>query len=136
MTKRLWSEDIVALGDRIAALTVAGAAELSDYLEAAYRISAPSALAVARDVDPDVIVDEGQTEPTEFDVILDGVEAAQRVAVIRTVRDLLSLGLKEARDAVDACPRVIKERLPRADAEALQARLLAAGAKASVRSSV
>jgi large subunit ribosomal protein L7/L12 len=132
MLKRIWSQDVVAISDRIAALTVAEATELSDYLEVVHGICAPSAPAMVRKVDPDIIVEQGQIEPTEFDVVLDGVEAAQRVAVIKAVRELLGLGLKEARDAVDACPKVIKERLPKADAEGLQTRLLAAGGKVSL----
>ena len=54
--------------------------------------------------------------------------------MIKAVREVTGLGLKEARDLVDACPKVLQHRLPRGDAERLQAELRAAGTKASVRS--
>ena len=133
MTNRTWSPDVAALGDRIARLTVAGAVELAAYLEAAHGIRAPSAPALMRPPEPDVVVDQPRAEPTAFDVVLDGYEAARRVAVIRAVREANGLGLKEARDAVDACPRAVREGLPRPEADKLRALLEAAGAQASIR---
>src|SRR5262245_9383407 len=114
MSNRLWSPDVVAIGDRLAALTAAAAAELSAYLETAHGIRAAAAPVVERNVEPDVVIDRRPAEPTEFDVVLEGYDSARRVGVIRTVRELLTLGLKEARDAVDAAPKVLKEGLPRA----------------------
>ena len=133
MTKQIWSPDVVAIGDRIAALTVAGAVDLGAYLEAVHGVRAISAPTVVPEVQPDIIIDKGTTEPTEFDVVLDGYDAARRVAVIKAVREAAGLGLKEARDAVDASPRAVKERLARPEADKLRALLEEAGAKVSIR---
>jgi large subunit ribosomal protein L7/L12 len=133
MKQRLWSSDIAALGDRIAALTAAEAAELGRYLEAVHGVRAAPSPAIVRDGEPERVVDEGRNAPTEFDVVLDEFDAARRVAVIRAVREATGLGLREARDLVDACPKVIQHRLTRERAERLQGELRAAGAKASVR---
>jgi large subunit ribosomal protein L7/L12 len=133
MRQRSWSPDVAEIGDRVAALTAAEAAELGRYLEAIYGVRATSAHVVRPAVEPDLVVD-AETVPTEFEVVLDRFDAARRVAVIKAVREVTGLGLKEARDLVDACPKVLQHRLPRGDAERLQAELRAAGAKASVRS--
>ena len=71
-------------------------------------------------------------EKTEFNVIL--LEAgAQKVQVIKAVRELTGLGLKEAKDLVDGAPKPVKEAIPKADAEAALKKLLDAGAKAEVK---
>ena len=132
MSQRIWSPDVIAIGDRIAGLTLAGAAELRTYLETAYGIR-PIARAVVDpepDPDPEVII-----EPAEFDVLLDGFDAARKVAAIRAVREATGVGLKEARDLVEGAPTVVKGRMPRAEAEALKAVLEATGARVSLRSS-
>jgi large subunit ribosomal protein L7/L12 len=72
-------------------------------------------------------------EPTEFNVVLESFETAKKVGIIKVVRDNTSLGIKEAKDLVDAFPKVVKERLPKADAEKLKAQLEAAGAKVTVK---
>ena len=71
-------------------------------------------------------------EQTEFNVIL--LEAgAQKVQVIKAVRELTGLGLKEAKDLVDGAPKAVKEAIPKADADAALKKLLDAGAKAEVK---
>ncbi|MBQ1763003.1 MAG: 50S ribosomal protein L7/L12 [Aquincola sp.] len=71
-------------------------------------------------------------EKTEFNVVL--VEAgAQKVSVIKAVRELTGLGLKEAKDLVDGAPKTVKEAVPKADAEAAVKKLVEAGAKAEVK---
>ena len=71
-------------------------------------------------------------EKTEFNVVL--LEAgAQKVSVIKVVRELTGLGLKEAKDLVDGAPKNVKEAIPKADAEAALKKLLDAGAKAEVK---
>lgn len=72
-------------------------------------------------------------KPTEFDVVLDSFEAGRKIGIIKAVRDNTGLGLKDARDLVDAAPRAVKERLSRADADKLKAQLEAAGAKVSLK---
>ena len=68
-------------------------------------------------------------------MVLEGFEATRKISVIKAVRDQLGLGLKEAKDLVDAAPRIVKSRLPREEAEQLQALLETAGAKIVVRPS-
>jgi large subunit ribosomal protein L7/L12 len=85
------------------------------------------------EIRPDVVVEEGRAAPAEFDVLLDGFDAPRRVSVIKVVRETTSLGLREARDLVEDSPAVIRERLPRAEADSLKVRLEAAGAKVSIR---
>ena len=71
-------------------------------------------------------------EKTDFDLVL--TEAgAQKVGVIKVVRELTGLGLKEAKDLVDGAPKTIKEAMPKADAEAAQKKLVEAGAKAELK---
>ena len=71
-------------------------------------------------------------EKTEFNVVL--VEAgAQKVSVIKAVRELTGLGLKEAKDLVDGAPKTVKEAIPKADAEAAVKKLVEAGAKAEIK---
>jgi large subunit ribosomal protein L7/L12 len=132
MSNRLWSPHIRELGDRIAALTVAGAAELSAYLEEIHGLGLPAS-APLLDRDPEPVPEEEEPAPTAFDVLLNGFEPLQRIAVIRRVRELTGLGMKEAKDLVEAGPCVLREALPPAEAESLQAQLAAAGAKVSLR---
>lgn len=128
---RTWSPEVCALGDRIAALTMARAAELSAYLNDVHGVRAPRPSVVIPVPEDDRLPDRG--EPTEFDVVLEGCDSTRRVAVIRTLRAITGLGLKEARDLVDAPPGVVQRRLPRAAAEQIRARLEAAGARAVLR---
>ncbi|GGP24173.1 50S ribosomal protein L7/L12 [Silvimonas iriomotensis] len=71
-------------------------------------------------------------EKTEFDVILTGA-GANKVAVIKVVREVTGLGLKEAKDLVDGAPKAVKEAVAKADAEAIQKKLVEAGATADVK---
>jgi large subunit ribosomal protein L7/L12 len=71
-------------------------------------------------------------EKTEFDVVLKEV-GANKVGVIKAVREITGLGLKEAKDLVDGAPKTVKEAMPKADAEAAKKKLEDAGAKADVK---
>jgi len=71
-------------------------------------------------------------EKTEFDVVLQEA-GANKVSVIKAVREITGLGLKEAKDLVDGAPKTVKEALPKADAEAAVKKLLDAGAKAELK---
>jgi large subunit ribosomal protein L7/L12 len=133
MMNRNWPLDVIEIGERIAALTVARAVELSRYLEQVHGITATPSAPADPEVKPDRVVEEARVEPTEFDVLLNGFDVARRVAVIRAVRETTGLGLKEARDLVEAAPTVLKECLPRAEAEKLRAQMEAAGAKVVLR---
>jgi large subunit ribosomal protein L7/L12 len=71
-------------------------------------------------------------EKTEFDVVLTEI-GANKVSVIKAVREITGLGLKEAKDLVDGAPKTVKEAMPKADAEAAKKKLEEAGAKADVK---
>ena len=71
-------------------------------------------------------------EKTEFDLVLTDA-GAQKVGVIKAVREITGLGLKEAKDLVDGAPKTVKEAMPKADAEAAQKKLVEAGAKAELK---
>ena len=71
-------------------------------------------------------------EKTEFNLVLNDA-GAQKVGVIKVVREITGLGLKEAKDLVDGAPKTIKEAMPKADAEAAQKKLVDAGAKAELK---
>lgn len=71
-------------------------------------------------------------EQTEFNVVLDGF-GANKVGVIKAVREITGLGLKEAKDLVDGAPKTVKEAVSKADAEAAQKKLVEAGATASIK---
>ena len=71
-------------------------------------------------------------EKTDFDLVLTDA-GAQKVGVIKAVREITGLGLKEAKDLVDGAPKTVKEAMPKADAEAAQKKLVEAGAKAELK---
>ena len=117
--------EIKELGDKIAALKVSQAVELGDYLEEVHKIK-PAAGPAA--------VAEKPAEQTEFTVMLDGVaDPAKKISVIKVVRELTSLGLKEAKELVDGAPKPVKENVSKADAEAMKKKIEDGGGKASLK---
>src|SRR5437763_806263 len=114
---RQWSGDIKDIGDKIAGLTVSKAVELGDYLEEVHKIKpaagggggGPMAAAPAA-------VAEKPAEPTEFKVSLESYDAAKKINVIKVIREITGLGLKEAKEAVEGAPKVLKEGLSKEDA--------------------
>lgn len=136
MSQRTWSPDVVAIDDRIAALTVAQAALLNQYLADVHGVESTPTLEMVPDPQPDVIVHDGKAEPTAFDVVLDGFDGSKKIHIIKAVREHLGLGLREAKERVEAAPTIIKQGLPRDEAENLQTRLVAAGAKVSLKPSL
>ncbi len=133
MSQHIWSPDIVEIGDQIAGLTLAQAAQLSQYLAVAHGLQAASATEVLPLLQPDIIVRDDIAEPATFDVVLDGFEASRRISIIRAVREQMGVGLKEARDLVEAVPCILKHSLTREEAIQLQAELETAGAKIVLR---
>ena len=95
-----WGPEIKDLGDKIVALTVAKAVELGNYLEEVHGIK-PAASAVAVAAGPAAGPAEKPAEQTEFTVILDSYDAAKKINVIKVVREITGLGLKEAKDLVE-----------------------------------
>ena len=127
--------DVIELGDRLAGLTVAKAVQVKNYLKEKYGIE-PAAGGVAM-VAPTPTeggpAAEAAAEPTEFNVILDGFDAAKKINVIKVVREITGLGLKEAKDLVEGAPKPVKENVSKEDAEKFRKQLEDGGAKASVK---
>ena len=121
--------DLAKIVDDLSALTVLEAAELSKLLEEKWGVSAAAPVAVAAAAAAPAAAVE---EKTEFDVIL--VEAgANKINVIKEVRVITGLGLKEAKDLVDGAPKPVKEAVNKAESEELKKKLEAAGAKVEIK---
>src|SRR5262245_8661807 len=133
---RTWTPEIKKLGDDLVALTVAKAVELGDYLEEVHKIK-PAASAVAVAPGPGggggAAVPEKPAEKTEFTVVLEGFDAAKKINVIKVVREITGLGLKEAKDLVEGAPKPVKENIAKADAEKFKKQLEDGGAKVSLK---
>ena len=117
--------DLAKLVDELSALTVMEAADLAKMLEEKWGVSAAAAVAVAGAGAGAAAAAE---EKTEFDVIL-ADSGANKINVIKEVRAITGLGLKEAKDLVEGAPKTVKEGAPKEEAEAIKAKLEAAGAK-------
>jgi len=122
--------DLVKLVDELSALTVLEAAELSKMLEEKWGVSAAAPVAVA--AGPAAAAAPAAEEQTEFDVIL--AEAGEKkINVIKEVRAITGLGLKEAKDLVEAAPKAVKEAVSKDEAEKIKKVLEEAGAKVQVK---
>ena len=116
--------------DAIASKTVLEISELIKMMEEKFGVSAAAAaVAVAA---PGAAAAAPAEEKTEFDVVLEAA-GSNKIAVIKAVRELTGLGLKEAKDLVEGAPKAVKEALPKADAEAAAKKLEAAGAKVALK---
>jgi large subunit ribosomal protein L7/L12 len=130
---RVWAPEVKDLGDKIVALTVAKAVELGDYMEQVHKIKpAASAVAVAAPA-AGPAVPEKPAEPTEFTVQLDGFDPAKKINVIKIVREITGLGLKEAKDLVEGFPKPVKEIVSKDEAQKLKTKLEEGGAKVSLK---
>ncbi len=131
--EKVYAEEIKAMGDKIAALTLKDAKALSDYLEEVYGIKAAAggAVVMAGPVAGGAAAPAAE-EKTEFDVVLDAF-GDKKVNVIKVVRSATGLGLKEAKDLVEGAPAKIKEGLSKEDAEKLKKELEEAGGTVSIK---
>ena len=120
--------DIKAIAEELVNLTVKEVNDLADYLKSEYGIE-PAAVAVAVAAGPAAAAEE---EKTSFDVVLKSAGAA-KLAIVKLVKELTGLVLKEAKDMVDGAPSTIKEGLAKADAEALKKSLEDAGAEVELK---
>ncbi len=121
--------DLAKLVDELSALTVMEAADLSKMLEEKWGVSAAAAVAVAAGGAAGGAAAE---EKDEFDVIL-AEAGANKINVIKEIRAITQLGLKEAKDLVDGAPKTVKEAAPKAEAEEIKKKLEAAGAKVELK---
>ena len=124
------SEKVTALVEEVKGLTVLELSELVHTLEEVFGVSAAAA-AVAAPAAGGAAA-EAAEEKTEFDVILKDA-GASKLNVIKVVRAVTGLGLKEAKDIVDNCPKTLKEAISKEDAEKLVAELKEAGAEAEIK---
>ncbi|AOF89131.1 50S ribosomal protein L7/L12 [Shinella sp. CPCC 101442] len=122
--------DLAKIVEDLSALTVLEAAELSKLLEEKWGVSAAAPVAVAAAGGAAAAVVE--EEKTEFDVILADA-GANKINVIKEVRAITGLGLKEAKDLVEAAPKAVKEAVSKAEAADLKKKLEDAGAKVDVK---
>ncbi|MGJ8570274.1 MAG: 50S ribosomal protein L7/L12 [Hoeflea sp.] len=121
--------NLAKIVEELSALTVMEAAELSKMLEETWGVSAaaPAAAAAAAAAPA-----EAAEEQTEFDVIL-AEAGANKINVIKEVRAITGLGLKEAKDLVEAAPKAVKEAISKGEAEDIKKKLEDAGAKVTVK---
>ena len=120
------SEKVTALVEQVKELTVLELSELVHTLEEVFGVSAAAAAVAAGAAAAEV------EEKTEFDVILKSA-GASKLGVIKVVRAATGLGLKDAKDLVDNCPKTLKEAISKEDAEKLVAELKEAGAEAEIK---
>ena len=122
--------DIAKFIEEIKALTVLELNELVKAIEEEFGVSAAAPVAVVGAAGPAAAVEE----KTEFDVVLAGVaDGANKIAVIKVVREVTGLGLKEAKDMVEGAPQTVKEALSKEDAEELKKKLEEGGAKVELK---
>ena len=123
------SEKIVNIIEEVKSLTILELNELVKALEEEFGVSAAAPVAVMGAVAADA---PAAAEQTEFDAILANF-GANKIAVIKVVREITGLGLKEAKDLVDNCPKPLKEAVSKEDAEAIKAKLEEAGAQVEIK---
>lgn len=123
------NEKITSILETLDTLTVIELSELVSAVEERYGVSAAAAVAVAAPSEGGAATAE---EQTEFDVILTSAGAA-KINVIKAVREITGLGLKEAKELVDGAPKAVKEKVSADDAEAAKAKLEEAGATVEVK---
>lgn len=116
--------------EAIEKLTLLEAAELVKAMEEKFGVSAAAPVAVA--AAPAAAAEAAADEPTEVNVILTSV-GANKIAVLKEVRAITGLGLKEAKDLVDGAPKAVKEGIKKEDAEAIKKQLEAAGASVEIK---
>lgn len=123
------SEKVTALLEEIKAMSVLELSELVHAVEEEFGVSAAAAVAVAAPAEGGAAAAE---EKTEFDVVLAEV-GAEKIKVIKAVREITGLGLGEAKALVDGAPKTLKEAMPKEDAEAAKAKLEEVGAKVELK---
>ena len=122
--------DLNKIVDDLSSLTVLEAAELSKLLEEKWGVSAAAPVAVA--AAPGAAGVEAAEEKTDFDVVLSEA-GSNKIAVIKEVRTITALGLKEAKDLVEGAPKPLKQGVAKAEAEEMKKTLEAAGAKVELK---
>ena len=125
---REWSLEIKDIGDKIMGLTLMKAQELGDYLKDVYGVEAAAApvMAAGPAVAAGGAAPAAEAEKEDFTVVLTGA-GDKKIQVIKVVRELTGLGLKEAKDLVDGAPKTVKEDVPKAQAAEMKKKIEEAG---------
>nr|WMP11657.1 50S ribosomal protein L12 [Laurencia tasmanica] len=130
------SEKINNIIEDLKSLTLLEAAELVKQIEEIFGVDT-SAVAgagmVVMPADSDISSSKEEEEKTEFDVILEDVPAPKKITILKVVRSLTSLGLKEAKELVESVPKPIKESISKEDAEEIKSKLEEVGAKVIIK---
>jgi len=124
--------DVKALGDQLVELTVKEVTELASYLKETYGIEPAAAAVVAGPAAGGAAGGAVAEAKTNFDVVLKA-PGANKLQIVKLVKELTGLGLKEAKDLVDGAPKTIKEGLPKDEAENLKKQLTEAGAEVELK---
>lgn len=127
--KKEFAAELKDLGDKLVGLTLLQAKELADYLEDVHGIKAAAGAAVAVAAPQEGAAEAKEEEKTSFDLVLTKVaDQTKKIAVIKVVRELTGLGLKEAKEKVDKAPQTLKNGVPKDDVEEMKDKLEKAGA--------
>jgi large subunit ribosomal protein L7/L12 len=124
-----------AIIEQLKSITLLEAAELVSQIEETFGVdaSAPAGGGMMMAAMPAGAAAEVEEEKTEFDVVLESVPSDKRISVIKAVRSLTALGLKEAKDLIESAPKAVKEGVSKADAEAVKKTLEEAGAVVNIK---
>ena len=123
--------DLQKIADDLSSLTVLEAAELAKILEEKWGVKAQAAApAVVQAAAPAA---EAAQESTEFSITLEAVPADKKIAIIKVIRAITGLGLKEAKELVEGAPKVIKESAPKAEADEISKKVQDAGGKVTLK---
>ena len=124
---------IAELGDKISKLTLKEAVELATYMEDTYKIKAAAGGGGGHAPAGPAVPVAPVAEPTEFNVILAGFDAAKKIGVIKVVREITGQGLGEAKATVEGAPKSIKENVDKKTAEDLKAKIEKEGGKVEIK---
>ena len=119
--------------DQLKTLSLLEASELVKQIEEAFGVSAAASAGVVMAAPAAGAAAEAVEEQTEFDVILEGFDAASKIKVLKAVREATGLGLGEAKALVEAAPKAVKEGISKADAEALKKVIEEVGGKVAIK---
>jgi large subunit ribosomal protein L7/L12 len=129
------SAKIDSIIEELKSLSLLEASELVKAIEETFGVSAAAPVGGMMMAAPGggAAVAEVEEEKTAFDLVLDEVPADKKIAVLKIVREITGLGLKDAKDMVESAPKTIKEAMPKADAEAAKKQIEEAGGKVSIK---
>lgn len=125
-------KDVNKLVETLSELTVLEMSELKKALEEKWGVKAQAAVAVSAAATAGPTA-EAKQESTEFDVILESFQADKKIAIIKAVREISGLGLKEAKDFVESTPKTLKEAASKSEADEMKKQVEAAGGKVSLK---